>query len=93
MAGTRPPDPGGTVTACSPRGQHVNRRSGMAIEESGDRGDMRATASGSLRAEYRCADCGYGISTFGQLPACPMCRAHDWAPADWHPSEHALGEV
>jgi hypothetical protein len=64
----------------------LNRRSGMALEASGapaEPGAMHADAALSLRREYRCADCGYSISTFGRLPACPMFHAHDWEPGDW----------
>jgi glucose/arabinose dehydrogenase len=48
----------------------------MAIEANGA---GRDTPDGQ-RSEYRCAGCGYGISTVDDLPACPMCQASDWKP-------------
>ena len=30
--------------------------------------------------EFRCANCGYGISLSGALPTCPMCRTTGWNP-------------
>jgi len=28
--------------------------------------------------EFRCHNCGYGISLTGELPPCPMCRRRSW---------------
>jgi len=28
--------------------------------------------------QYRCADCGYGITIHDELPACPMCTGSVW---------------
>jgi rubrerythrin len=28
--------------------------------------------------EFRCTECGYGISVRRTLPECPMCRGSQW---------------
>ncbi len=28
--------------------------------------------------DYRCLGCGYGVVTFGIVPACPMCHGLEW---------------
>jgi len=35
-------------------------------------------AGQAARGEFRCADCGYGVTIRRALPACPMCRGEDW---------------
>jgi hypothetical protein len=34
-----------------------------------------------LRGDFRCADCGYGVSVVRALPRCPMCGGTNWEPA------------
>jgi lipopolysaccharide biosynthesis regulator YciM len=37
------------------------------------------TSSGDVATvEFRCVNCGYGISLTGELPRCPMCRRRSW---------------
>jgi rubrerythrin len=31
--------------------------------------------------EFRCSECGYGVSINSTLPRCPMCRGTAWEPA------------
>jgi rubredoxin len=31
--------------------------------------------------DYRCEECGYGVSVVRALPRCPMCGGDDWEPA------------
>ena len=31
---------------------------------------------------FQCAVCSYGITVSGSLPACPMCRQHDWRQSE-----------
>ena len=35
-------------------------------------------AGARVAGEFRCADCGYGISVRQALPQCPMCRGSQW---------------
>ncbi len=37
------------------------------------------------KGEYRCLDCGYGVTVYRELPRCPMCGANEWEPLDWMP--------
>ena len=30
--------------------------------------------------EFRCSDCGYGVSLSRTLPLCPMCGGTSWEP-------------
>jgi ribosomal protein S14 len=34
-----------------------------------------------VRGDFRCRDCGYGVSVVRALPHCPMCGASAWEPA------------
>jgi lipopolysaccharide biosynthesis regulator YciM len=34
-----------------------------------------------VRGDFRCMDCGYGVSVVRALPHCPMCGASAWEPA------------
>jgi rubrerythrin len=31
--------------------------------------------------EFRCSECGYGVSVYRALPRCPMCRGSAWEPS------------
>jgi hypothetical protein len=35
--------------------------------------------------QYRCADCGYGITVCADLPLCPMCGSASWEAVPWAP--------
>ena len=41
----------------------------------------RGSAPVGARDPLRCSGCGYGIASYGSLPACPMCRETSWEPA------------
>ena len=40
-------------------------------------------AGSKARGEFRCADCGYGVSVHARLPACPMCAGRTWEQSAW----------
>jgi hypothetical protein len=48
------------------------------IQSAGVRAGLDAGTA--ARGEFRCADCGYGISVRRTLPTCPMCRSDEWLP-------------
>ena len=53
------------------------RRSGTVAVEPG--GVPTFLAAGSeATGEYRCAECGYGVTVRMMLPVCPMCRGQSW---------------
>jgi Zn finger protein HypA/HybF involved in hydrogenase expression len=35
-------------------------------------------AGTTVRGEFQCAACGYGIVVHRALPECPMCHGADW---------------
>ena len=37
-------------------------------------------AGRKAEGEFRCAECGYGVSVRTVLPQCPMCRGLAWEP-------------
>lgn len=42
------------------------------------------TAAGAQAdGEYRCAECGYGITVWTTLPRCPMCSGSSWERSGW----------
>jgi rubrerythrin len=50
----------------------------MSIAAAAENGITRAGVA--ARGEFRCAECGYGVTVRRTLPACPMCRAESWQP-------------
>ena len=48
-------------------------------------------AAGSVaKGEYHCAECGYGVTVYRELPVCPMCSSASWEQAAWSPFTRAL---
>jgi rubrerythrin len=33
--------------------------------------------------EFRCAECGYGVTVWATLPRCPMCTGESWERSGW----------
>lgn len=58
----------------------------MQIEPSGVAGAAAGTdgvpifrvAGSPAFGEFRCAQCGYGVTVRQMLPVCPMCRGRSW---------------
>jgi rubrerythrin len=43
-------------------------------------------AAGSrATGQYRCSECGYGITIHATLPVCPMCTGTTWEETTWSP--------
>jgi rubrerythrin len=42
-------------------------------------------AGQSVKGEFHCAECGYGVTIVRALPLCPMCGGQSWEQADWSP--------
>lgn len=47
--------------------------------------DVILLAGALANGDFRCADCGYGITTTRELPVCPMCRGESWREQRWTP--------
>jgi rubredoxin len=43
----------------------------------------------SVKGEFHCADCGYGVAVCRALPLCPMCGGTSWEQAAWSPLTRA----
>ena len=48
-----------------------------------------SAAGESAKGEFRCAECGYGITVCRELPVCPMCSGESWEPGSWSPFARA----
>jgi Zn finger protein HypA/HybF involved in hydrogenase expression len=48
----------------------------MSIAVAAENGILRAGQA--ARGDFRCADCGYGVTIRRTLPVCPMCRGERW---------------
>jgi rubrerythrin len=46
-----------------------------------------------VKGEYRCAECGYGVAVWTQLPPCPMCGGESWEQGEWSPFSRARAEL
>jgi rubredoxin len=44
----------------------------------------------AVKGEFHCADCGYGVTVYRQLPICPMCSGTVWEQVPWSPLTRAL---
>ena len=42
-------------------------------------------AGTKAKGSYRCADCGYGITSHDKLPGCPRCASVVWELSEWTP--------
>lgn len=53
-------------------------------------GFVQFWASGeSVKGEFHCADCGYGVTVYRELPLCPMCGGTSWEQTPWSPLTRA----
>jgi rubrerythrin len=42
-------------------------------------------AGQSVKGEYHCSECGYGVTIVRTLPLCPMCGGASWEQSAWSP--------
>jgi rubrerythrin len=47
------------------------------------------TTGDEVKGAFHCADCGYGVTVYRQLPVCPMCSGTTWEQAPWSPLSRA----
>jgi rubrerythrin len=47
-------------------------------------------AGQSVKGEYHCSDCGYGVTIVRVLPLCPMCGGSSWEQSAWSPFSRTL---
>jgi rubrerythrin len=58
---------------------------GSIVERRDPDTDQGWTAGARAKGEFRCRDCGYGVTVYRSLPTCPMCQGVDWERAPWRP--------
>jgi len=46
---------------------------------------VELVAGARVKGEYRCTDCGYGVTVYRELPRCPMCGSESWEQLAWSP--------
>ena len=44
----------------------------------------------SVKGEFNCSECGYGVIVSKELPLCPMCGGESWEQANWAPFARAV---
>jgi rubrerythrin len=47
------------------------------------------TAGETVKGEFHCAECGYGVTIVRALPQCPMCGGTSWEQSPWSPFSRA----
>ena len=57
-------------------------------EPSGDYVDF-VRSGASVKGEFHCAECGYGVTVYRTLPVCPMCGGEQWEQSAWSPLSRA----
>ena len=53
----------------------------MSIAVAAENGTL--CAGHAARGDFRCQDCGYGVTIQRALPVCPMCRGEHWEAGRW----------
>jgi rubrerythrin len=54
--------------------------------------EFRATGD-TVKGEYHCSQCGYGVAIVRALPLCPMCGGSSWEQAAWSPFSRAASTL
>ena len=47
-------------------------------------------AGESVKGEFHCCECGYGVAVCRELPTCPMCGGTAWEQTAWSPFARAV---
>jgi hypothetical protein len=43
------------------------------------------TSGQTVKGEFHCSECGYGVTIVRVLPLCPMCGGASWEQFPWSP--------
>jgi rubrerythrin len=54
--------------------------------------EFRATGE-SVKGEFHCSQCGYGVAIVRALPLCPMCGGSSWEQTAWSPFSRAASTL
>jgi lipopolysaccharide biosynthesis regulator YciM len=58
-----------------------------------DEVESRLVTGTRAKGEYRCTECGYGVTIHRELPRCPMCGSDEWEQLDWSPFGRAWAQT
>ncbi len=58
---------------------------GSTAKPLGEKAASEWVAGMRAKGEFRCLGCGYGVTVYRSLPACPMCQGSDWERVPWRP--------
>jgi hypothetical protein len=47
----------------------------------------------TVKGEFHCSDCGYGVTVVRKLPLCPMCGGTSWEQSPWSPFTRAAAPL
>jgi rubrerythrin len=47
-------------------------------------------AGETVKGEFHCSGCGYGVTVHRELPTCPMCAGRSWEQTAWSPLTRAV---
>ena len=61
-----------------------------ALEEATSEPAPAWTSGMRAKGEFRCSDCGYGVTVYRSLPVCPMCQGTNWTGVPWRPYTRSL---
>jgi hypothetical protein len=50
-------------------------------------------AGATVKGEFHCSECGYGVIVSRALPICPMCSGVSWEASSWSPLARAAAEA
>jgi hypothetical protein len=63
------------------QGLVIRTETAPGVNTSSEELARRRRWAGAAGGDYRCAECGYGVTVRRQLLRCPMCAATAWEPA------------
>jgi rubrerythrin len=58
-----------------------------------DQDTARWAAGMRAKGEFRCLECGYGVTVYRTLPECPMCHATAWERVPWRPYSRSFNST
>ncbi len=50
-------------------------------------------AGARAKGEFRCEECGYGVTVYRSLPVCPMCHGTEWERVPWRPYTRVASQM
>ena len=64
----------------------------IRVEGTADYVEFRK-AGEPAKGDFHCSECGYGVTVYRALPACPMCACETWEQTAWSPFTRATAPL